>query len=159
MALIAGADAFPGGKSKATTNPSDAAGELRDHLLALAEFVLSPRQVAMTRLVIAEARHSPKLADEFYARVMRKGQAHLTEGVARVLRAKGVAEVDDIESTAMALFGAALGGLHLAALFARQERFPRKLLVAQIDLAIELLLANLLPSPNSDGRAEHRKAC
>ncbi len=65
-----------------------------------------------------------------------------------------MAEVDDIESTAMALFGAALGGLHLAALFGRQERFPRKLLVAQIDLAIGLLVANLLPRSNGDGRAE-----
>ncbi len=155
-ALIGDADAFPGGK-KAETDPSDAVGELRDHLLALAEFVLSPRQVAMTRLVIAESRHSPKLADEFYARVMRKGQSHLTEGVARVLKARGMAEVDDIESTAMALFGAALGGLHLAALFGKQERFPRNLLIAQIDLAIGLLLPDLLPSPNSHSRAERRE--
>lgn len=142
-ALIGDAGAFPGGKSKVGVKPSDTVGELRDHLLSLAEFVLSPHQVAMTRLVISEARHSPKLADEFYARVMAKGQIHLTEGVARVLKAKGV-EVDDIETTSMALFGAALGGLHLAALFGRQERFPRELLVAQIDLAIGLLLPNLL---------------
>jgi AcrR family transcriptional regulator len=142
-ALISDVDAFPDGKNKRRAGSCDPVADLRDHLLALAEFVLSPRQVALTRLLISEARHSPKLADEFYARVMRKGIAHLTEGVARALKTEGVAIIEDLETVAMALFGAALGGLHLGALFGKQETIPRKQLIAQIDLAIGLVLPNL----------------
>jgi AcrR family transcriptional regulator len=143
-ALISDVDAFPGGKTKRRVGAPDPVADLRDHLLSLAQFVLSPRQVALTRLLISEARHSPKLADEFYARVMRKGIAHLTDGVARALQTKGATEIDNIESVAMALFGAALGGLHLGALFGKQENVPRKQLIAQIDLAIGLVLPNLI---------------
>lgn len=150
-ALIGDADAFPGSPDRRRPRPSDPAEHLRDHLLALAEFVLSPRQVALTRLLIAEARHSPELAEEFYARVMRKGQAHLSEGVARVLGTRGATGHDDVRGVAMALFGASLGGLHLAALFGKQEGVPRERLVAQIDLAIALVLPSATTRPPPDG--------
>lgn len=162
-ALIGDADAFPGGKSRRRGGSSDPIADLKDHLLTLAEFVLSPRQVALSRLIISEARHSPELADEFFARVMRKGNAHLTEGVARALQARGVTGIDDVESVAMALFGAALGALHLGALFGKEDNIPRKRLIAQIDLAIRLVLPNLLQgsasntqtgSPQPDDQAE-----
>jgi TetR/AcrR family transcriptional repressor of mexJK operon len=142
-ALMSDVDGFPGGEGRQAASPSDPIDDLRNHLLAMAEFVLSSRQVEITRLVISEARHSPKLADEFYARVMRKGQAHLTEGVARALKANRVKTVHDPEATAMALFGAALGGLHLAALFGKQKGVSHKQLLAHVDLAIALVLPNL----------------
>lgn len=148
--LISDADAFPDGTSPASR--SDPTEALRDHLLALAEFVLSPRQVAMTRLLISEARHSPERADEFYARVMRKGQQHQTECLARVLGASRAAQIGDLDGVAMALFGAALGGLHLSALFGRQDGFPREQLVAQIDRAIALMLPGLLGTPDGPDR-------
>jgi TetR/AcrR family transcriptional repressor of mexJK operon len=143
-ALMSDVNGFPGGEgTQATASSSDPIDYLRSHLLAMAEFVLSSRQVEITRLLISEARHSPKLADEFYARVMSKGQAYLTEGVARALEANGIIMIHDPKATAMALFGAALGGLHLAALFGKQKGVPRKQLLAHIDLAIALVLPNL----------------
>ena len=162
-ALMSDVDGFPGSEGKRAPIPSDPIDDLRNHLLTMAEFTLSSRQVEITRLVISEARHSPKLADEFYARVMRKGQAYLTEGVARALKAKGVAEAHDPEATAMALFGAALGGLHLAALFGRQTGVPREQLLAHIDLAIALVLPRLprgdsaLPEVTKSERASSMK--
>ena len=162
-ALMSDVDGFPGSEGKRAPIPSDPIDDLRNHLLTMAEFTLSSRQVEITRLVISEARHSPKLADEFYARVMRKGQAYLTEGVARALKAKGVAEAHDPEATAMALFGAGLGGLHLAALFGRQKGVPREQLLAHIDLAIALVLPRLprgdsaLPEVTKSERASSMK--
>lgn len=143
VTLMSDVDGFPGSEGKPAAIVSDPLDDLRNHLLAMAEFTLSSRQVEITRLVISEARHSPKLADEFYARVMAKGQAYLTAGVARALKARGVTQVRDRDATAMALFGAALGGLHLAALFGKQKGVPRQQLLAQIDLAIALILPNL----------------
>lgn len=139
-ALISDANGAPGGKPGAPAAPFDSVAGLRDYLLAFAEFVLSPRQVRLTRLVISEARHSPRLADQFHARVMLKDRNRLIEGVARVLETEGVRDGRDIDAVATALFGAALGDLHLLALFGKQERFPRKRLLAQIDLAIGLVL-------------------
>ncbi|MBV2205663.1 MAG: TetR/AcrR family transcriptional regulator [Pseudomonas sp.] len=141
--LMSDVDGFPGSAGKQATSLSNPIDDLKNHLLVMAEFVLSSRQVEITRLLISEARHSPKLVDEFYARVMRKGHAYLTEGITRSLKAAGVAKIHDPEATAMALFGAALGGLHLAALFGKQGAVPREQLLANIDLAIELMLPNL----------------
>jgi len=141
-ALMSDVDGFPGSAGK-QTRLADPIEDLRNHLLVMAEFVLSSRQVEITRLLISEARHSPKLIDEFYARVMKKGHAYLTEGVTRALHASGVAKVHDPQATAMALFGAALSGLHLAALFGKRRAVSREQLLANIDLAIALILPNL----------------
>jgi AcrR family transcriptional regulator len=138
-AVIANDDAFPKLDAPAPEHRVSPRDALRNHLLAMVEFVLSPRQVAMTRLMISEAGHSPELADEFYARVMSKRRAYLAEGLARMPGEEDQAK-RDVVKRASTLFDAALGSQHLTALLGRQTKFSRRQLLAQIDLAMATTL-------------------
>ena len=115
---------------------ADPLAELRHRLMEVIAFVLSPRQVRLTRLLIAEAEHAPELADDFHERVMAKGYRYLVAAVERVKLERPCPSIGDVERVTGMLLGAAMGDLHLCALFGRSESLTRKRIVAQIDLAL-----------------------
>lgn len=95
--------------------PDGSPAELRDVLLGITASALSPRRLAMTRLVIAEAHRYPELAKSFYKTCMQRGHEListrlLTDFSADVLRGL---DVEDVTET---LIGSILVTLQMRAL-------------------------------------------
>ncbi|PIO99489.1 TetR/AcrR family transcriptional regulator [Pleomorphomonas carboxyditropha] len=136
-AVIVAAHDFPWADIDATP-AADPLTELRHRLIAVIEFVLSPRQVRLTRILISEAEQAPQLVDEFYERVMAKGQAYLASAVMRLGHEQLDSGLVDIRQLTGALFGVAMGDLHLQALFGKASGLTRKLMLQRINLALRM---------------------
>jgi len=121
---------------------ADFRSSLRSSLMEMATFTFSPRQVAMTRLVISEARHSPELAQYFYENCLRR----VNELLVGLLTAPGAdprLKALDIPLVADMLFGATLGGLHLRVLVEGVDpAILHKELEARIRLSVDLILGS-----------------
>lgn len=136
IAVTVAADDFPW-EDEDRTPLADPVAELRHRLLASAEFTLTPRQVRLSRLLIAEADHAPELAYNFHDRVIAKCQAYLQVAVERLAR-DGM-EIGNAGEMTMALLGAALAELHLLALFGKLEAPPsRRQIAAHVDAALRI---------------------
>lgn len=131
-AVIGDADAFS--EDLVNAPLPDPVSDLRQRLFALADFALTPRQLKLTRLVISEARQYPNLADEFHKRLMQKGVAYLERGVNRL------GQFENPTAVAIALAGAALGHIHIHALFGNEKLGSRAQISAQIETALALIL-------------------
>lgn len=117
----------------------DAGVELRRRLHAMVHFIMTSRQVRLTRLLISEAERTPKLARDFHDRVISKARRYLAEAVERA-RDKGIGpQIDDIDQMTATLLGAALARNHLGALFGRTPKATKKQLEDQVDTALRLL--------------------
>jgi AcrR family transcriptional regulator len=84
-------------------------------LSAMCAYVLSPRQVLLTRLVISEAHKAPELCERFYRDCVVKGKIFIIGELER----QGFKSPDDgstPEMMADMFVGATLGTLHLRAL-------------------------------------------
>jgi AcrR family transcriptional regulator len=83
---------------------------LSNFLLDLARFVLAPKQIALTRLILAEIASTPEVGDVMKVRcvqVERTMQNWLALQVSR-----GIFDIQDIPSAAAMLVGAAFGDFH-----------------------------------------------
>jgi AcrR family transcriptional regulator len=83
---------------------------LGNFLLDLARFVLAPKQIALTRLILAEIASTPEVGDVMKVRcvqVERTMQNWLALQVSR-----GIFDIQDIPSAAAMLVGAAFGDFH-----------------------------------------------
>jgi AcrR family transcriptional regulator len=83
---------------------------LRSALLDMARFVLLPKQIALTRLILAEIASTPEVGDVMKMRcvqVERTMQNWLALQVSR-----GIFDIPDIPNAAAMLFGAAFGDFH-----------------------------------------------
>ncbi|QDU77214.1 transcriptional regulator BetI [Bremerella volcania] len=117
----------------------DAGAELRRRLHAMVQFIMSARQIRLTRLLISEAERTPKLARDFHERVISKARRYLAEAVERA-RDEGIGpQIEDVDQMTATLLGAALARNHLGALFGRKPKATRKQLEAQVDTALRLL--------------------
>ncbi|WDI40189.1 TetR/AcrR family transcriptional regulator [Bremerella sp. P1] len=117
----------------------DAGAELRRRLHAMVQFIMTARQVRLTRLLISEAERTPKLARDFHDRVISKARRYLAEAVERA-RDEGVGpQIDDVDQMTATLLGAALARNHLGALFGRKPKATKKQLEDQVDTALRLL--------------------
>ncbi|MEW4452775.1 TetR/AcrR family transcriptional regulator [Bremerella sp. JC817] len=112
------------------------AEELRRRLLAMVTFILSPRQIRLTRLLIAEAERTPKLAHDFHQRVISKGRQFLKEAIRQAADAGIGPKVEDYEQWSSTVLGAALARHHLSALFGKAHRAPKAQVEAQVDTAL-----------------------
>lgn len=111
----------------ADSRPPDAAGEppsgppesleaeFRAVVSAMTDFVLSPRQLNLTRLVISEAGKHPELAERFYATCVDCGVTELTQSFLRRVAPLAPPGVD-IARLADLVIGATLGPLPIRAL-------------------------------------------
>ncbi|WP_050978219.1 MULTISPECIES: TetR/AcrR family transcriptional regulator [Pseudomonadota] len=95
--------------------------ELHDRLLEMARFVLSERQIRITRLIISEAENHPELAVDFWSRIVVRVQAYLVDGLKELQRADETLREYDANRLASTIFGAILSDLHLRTLFGQQE--------------------------------------
>lgn len=134
-AVTVAADDFPWEDSARTPLP-DALAELRHRLVASVGFALTPRQIRLTRLLIAEAAHAPDLANDFHERVMAKCQSYLIAAVEQAILAGAGPEGGDARSLALALLGAALSEIHLSALFGRLVAPTGDQLALRVDTAL-----------------------
>ena len=129
------------------TQPAERA-DLREILLGLASFILSPRQLTLTRLVISEARKSPDLAELFYRECIDKAQQMASER----LRSIAPDGTTDAHARLMAdmVLGATLGQLHLQALILDADRETlRKQLKERVDRVVDMFLR---PTAQAHGR-------
>jgi AcrR family transcriptional regulator len=135
----------------ALLDDSDSAGHTDDAVSAedalvarlthMALWILSPRQIGMTRLTIAEATRLPDLAARFRAQATNRGRG----GLVRLLADRGVAlppGFDDTEELVSTLFGIAIGNLQLRALAGEDiaERSTPERLERRIRSAVRALL-------------------
>lgn len=120
-----------------STNPVD---DMRHRLVTMLEFVLAPRQVRMARLLIGEADQAPELAERLHKSVMRKGNEYLIEGLRNVERSGlKLPQGLDHESMANMILGAAMGELHIYALFSLPPRITRDQMLVRIDTVLALV--------------------
>ncbi|TKD21407.1 TetR/AcrR family transcriptional regulator [Rhodobacter capsulatus] len=119
-----------------------ASGEARlvEILLRLAMWVLAPRQIGLTRLIIAEAFKTPELAGRFREQAIEIGRRSIIAGLDFLSGPTRTGP--DVEQLASLLFGAAIADLQLRALVgenieeARQEDRLRE----NIRLVVQSLL-------------------
>lgn len=122
--------------------------DLRELLLGLASFILSPRQVTLTRLVISEARKSPDLAELFYRECIDKAQQMASERL-RSIAPDGTTAAHAGLMADMVL-GATLGQLHLQTLILDADReMIRKQLEERVDRVVDTFLR---PAGQARGR-------
>lgn len=151
-ALITDGSAFLESDAVTASEPDEIVAELRRRLLKLAEYALLPRQIEITRLVISEARHWPELADEFHTRGMTRGLSYISNCLARLKEVKPDAAIANVAQTATALCGAVIGDFHLRALFEKKRPVRRDKLVAQVDLAIRIVLPRAGDAAQTSGK-------
>ncbi|EKG42344.1 hypothetical protein Pav013_1412 [Pseudomonas syringae pv. avellanae str. ISPaVe013] len=111
-------------------------------LLGIVTWVLSPRQIGLTRLVIAESPHIENLGMRFRQNGIEKGRKILCERLKVIHEIHGI-RVHDFDETANVLFGAALGNLQLRALTGEDiglERDERHL-TQRIDKIVQMTIA------------------
>ncbi len=117
----------------------DAATWLRRLMLQLGLFVMSPRHLSATRLVISESCQSPELARAFYEKCIGRGQVFVREEVVprcnRLLKDKV-----DADLLGEILFGAVFGGLQHQALMGciKSDEERRRDLERRIDFVLKM---------------------
>lgn len=116
--------------------------ELRKALLEFSQFVLSPRQIAMTRLVIAEARHSPELTQSFYENCLNRGVQIVSDRLKNMhgsIFQKGY----DVDMVADILLGAILTMAQMRTLVCDPDpAVIRRELDTRLEATLKLVLGN-----------------
>lgn len=113
------------------------AAVLRQTLLTVARFILEPRHIALTRLVISEAPKYPELATSFYLNYIGRFKAALRERLQELERA-GVHGAASAVAMAEPLMGATIGPCHIQALLLC-EKFGDFDIERRVDLALKLI--------------------
>jgi AcrR family transcriptional regulator len=141
--LIADPPAPPAECGDASGPPESLEAEFRALLGAMTAFVLSPRQLSLTRLVIGEARKHPELAERFYATCVDGAVGSLTQFFLR--RAAPLAPPGvDLTRLADLVIGATLGPLPIRALMLHLDpETLREELRERMDSALAVLRAAL----------------
>lgn len=119
-----------------------ARGQMRILVLAMARFILAPRQIGLTRLVIAEARKSPELADLFYANCIAKSRCDVLDKLRQISLASPVG-LKDPTLVVDLIIGAVLGPLHVHTLIRDQNIED---LMPDVESRTEAILALVFPA-------------
>ncbi len=116
------------------------ADTLTANLTCLAHFLLSPPQIALTRLIMAEHTNTPDFGRIFLHSRVLKAKARLHDCLASVARDYGATPHQAKELSAM-LFGMALGEFHAGMLIGFRAAPSKAALAARIRLAVDIFLA------------------
>jgi AcrR family transcriptional regulator len=114
---------------------------LTEALIRIAAWVLAPRQIELTRLVISESRNAPDLASRFRKQGIETGRQILLAHL-RAIRDSNRLKIENLDQVASILFGAAIGDLQLRALTGedidaeRQESLMREKLSTVVNIVL-----------------------
>ncbi|WP_279483793.1 TetR/AcrR family transcriptional regulator [Aureimonas sp. SK2] len=120
---------------------------LRNVLRSMAAFILSPRQVALTRLVLAESPASPELGSIFYEAAVVRGQSMLAEAIRRIGSPVST-DVRHSEHLADLLIGTLLGPQFFSSLLGRTPAPTQDEIHARIDWLFDVLGPTLMLGKN-----------
>lgn len=113
---------------------------LVEHLLALAKFLLSPEQIAIIRLIMAEYTHSSDLGRVFHQSRFKKAKSRL-ESCLSDIAARQNARFKDLSEMSAMLVGMTIGEFHLSVLVGVRSPPPKALLERRIRQGVVLFLA------------------
>ncbi len=114
-------------------------------LLDMARFVLSPKQISLTRLILAEIASTPEVGDVMKVRcvqVERTMQNWLALQVSR-----GIFDIADIPSAAAMLFGTAFGDFHWHLLLQLGEAPTEAAVRARIERSVAVFMREFARQP------------
>lgn len=112
---------------------------LEQNLLCLARFLLSPQQISIIRLIMAEYTHGKDFGRIFHQKRVMKAKLLLENCLAEI-GPPVYRRVDDVKEMAAMLFGMALGELQLGVLIGFRAIPAKAALTRRIRLAVELFL-------------------
>ncbi len=116
---------------------------IRDILFAncmcLARFLLSPGQIAILRLIMAEYTHSPDLGRLFVRSRVAKAKTKLEICLGEIALKHGSPAMDTKEMAAM-LFGMAIGEFHLGVLIGYRSLPSKQVLEKRIRRAVDIFV-------------------
>jgi TetR/AcrR family transcriptional regulator of autoinduction and epiphytic fitness len=120
------------------------ADSLIELLMRLANFVLSPKQMALIRLMVAEGPRSPEIVEALKRLEIGRGRGPLERWFARKAE-QGLITVDDPRETASIVFGMVLGEIWCSTLLNTEPR-PTD---AEIRLRARRCVGMVLPRSDS----------
>jgi TetR/AcrR family transcriptional regulator, mexJK operon transcriptional repressor len=123
---------------------------LTAHLLCLGRFLLSPGQIAILRLIMAEYTHSPDLGRTFLRNRVHKAKTKLEDCLAEIAQKYNCHDSDPKEMAAM-LFGMALGEFHLSVLIGYRAAPTRQTLEKRVHQAVDIFVAGCCASMSVAG--------
>ena len=123
---------------------------LRAVLLDISRFVLAPKQIALTRLILAEIASTPEVGDVMKTRCVQV-ETMMQNWLALQI-ARGVFDIPDIPSAAAMLFGIAFGDFHWHLLLQLGEAPSEAALVARIERSVAVFMREFAAAPEGRRR-------
>ncbi len=117
---------------------------LRAVLLDISRIVLAPKQIALTRLILAEIASTPEVGDVMKTRCVQV-ETMMQNWLALQI-SRGVFDIADIPSAAAMLFGIAFGDFHWHLLLQLGEAPSDAALVARIERAVAVFMREFAPA-------------
>lgn len=121
----------------ATDGPADEI--LIDALRVAVDFILSPKEVAMVRLIASEGASTPALAKAFHDKGSKQQQFALEQCLEALVR-RGEIEIDDVHETALMLIGMALGVQHIVLMLGVSRSVSRSQIDRQVRESVRVFL-------------------
>ncbi len=118
---------------------------LRAVLLDISRFVLAPKQIALTRLILAEIASTPEVGDVMKTRCVQVET--MIQNWLALQTSRGVFDIPDIPSAAAMLFGIAFGDFHWHLLLQLGEAPSEAVLVARIERSVAVFIRAFAPAP------------
>ncbi len=116
---------------------------LNANLLCLAQFLLSPGQISILRLIMAEYTHSPDLGRVFMRKRVMKAKTKLENCLAELAQSHGCAGADAKDMAAM-LFGMAIGEFHIGVLIGFRPPPTQQQLETRVRQAVDIFLGGCM---------------
>jgi AcrR family transcriptional regulator len=112
---------------------------LIDNLTCLAKFLLSPQQIAIIRLIMAEYTHSPDLGRGFHQNRFKKAKSKLETCLSDFALREGM-EFENLSEMSAMLFGMAIGEYHIGVLIGFRPAPSKAMLENRVRHAVEVFL-------------------
>ena len=131
---------------------------LVQYLLCLAHFLLSPKQISIIRLIMAEYTHGKDFGRIFHQKRVTKANLFLEDYLMKI-EPPTYRPISDFKEMAAILFGMALGEFHLGVLIGFRAMPTKAVLTNRIRLAVELFLkgCEAPEAPETSRLADNRK--
>jgi AcrR family transcriptional regulator len=125
---------------------------LMDFLAGVARLVLSPRHIALTRLMIAESPRSPDIEVALTRQAVCNGDGALEAWLARQAK-RGVLACDDAREAASMLFGMSIGELMRNQLIKSRSPLRERDIARRISASVTIFLRTFARAQGSKSRS------